>query len=154
MSEVLILKRASAIRSSGQWSDDDYDVLSEGEVVGRIYEDTTAGNPKLRWFWSILWSNVGTRRPVWNNGRAPTLDEAKAEFRRAWEAFTSHGQNDTRARFEIAVDGTLRAEYRDRAQGIEAAISLQASHPSAGVTVRDVLTGEMLVIIKRPGGDR
>jgi bifunctional non-homologous end joining protein LigD len=28
----LILKRASASRSSGQWSDDDYDVLENGQV--------------------------------------------------------------------------------------------------------------------------
>jgi hypothetical protein len=32
----LILKRASASRSSGEWSDDDYDVLADGVVVGRI----------------------------------------------------------------------------------------------------------------------
>ena len=53
MSEVLILKRASASRSSGQWSDDDYDVLSGGKAVGRIYKDTAVGNPDLRWFWSL-----------------------------------------------------------------------------------------------------
>jgi hypothetical protein len=35
MTAVLILKRASASRSSGQWSDDDYDVLENGVVVGR-----------------------------------------------------------------------------------------------------------------------
>jgi hypothetical protein len=29
----LILKRASASRSSGQWSDDDYDVPENGVVV-------------------------------------------------------------------------------------------------------------------------
>jgi hypothetical protein len=34
--DQLILKRASASRSSGEWSDDDYGVLCEGEVVGRI----------------------------------------------------------------------------------------------------------------------
>jgi hypothetical protein len=33
----LILKRASASRSSGQWRDDDYDVLENGVVVGRIF---------------------------------------------------------------------------------------------------------------------
>jgi hypothetical protein len=38
---LLILKRASASRSSGEWSDDDYDVLFDGEVVGRIYFATT-----------------------------------------------------------------------------------------------------------------
>src|SRR5215469_11754903 len=31
-----MLKRASASRPSGEWSDDDYDVLCEGAVVGRI----------------------------------------------------------------------------------------------------------------------
>ena len=31
-----ILKRASASRPSGEWNDDDYDVLAEGAVVGRI----------------------------------------------------------------------------------------------------------------------
>jgi hypothetical protein len=34
--DVLILKRASTSRSSGQWSDDDFDVLANG-VVGRSH---------------------------------------------------------------------------------------------------------------------
>jgi hypothetical protein len=33
----LILKRASASRPSGEWSEDDYDVLADGVVVGRIF---------------------------------------------------------------------------------------------------------------------
>jgi len=32
----LILKRASASRPSGEWTDDDYDVLADGAIVGRI----------------------------------------------------------------------------------------------------------------------
>jgi hypothetical protein len=32
----LTLKRASASRPDGQWSDEDYDVLADGKVVGRI----------------------------------------------------------------------------------------------------------------------
>jgi hypothetical protein len=28
----------AASRSSGQWSDEDYDVLADGKVIGRIYE--------------------------------------------------------------------------------------------------------------------
>jgi hypothetical protein len=36
--DYLSLKRASASRSSGQWSDDDYDVLANGKVVGRIFK--------------------------------------------------------------------------------------------------------------------
>jgi hypothetical protein len=34
---ALILKRASASRPSGEWNDDDFDVLTDGVVVGRIY---------------------------------------------------------------------------------------------------------------------
>jgi hypothetical protein len=35
---TLILKHASASRRSGEWSDDDYDVLADGKVVGRIFQ--------------------------------------------------------------------------------------------------------------------
>ena len=37
MTPPLTLKRASASRSSGQWRDNDYDVLENGFVVGRIF---------------------------------------------------------------------------------------------------------------------
>jgi hypothetical protein len=35
---TLILKRATASRPSGEWSEDDYDVLATGMVVGRIFK--------------------------------------------------------------------------------------------------------------------
>ena len=35
---ALILKRASASRPSGEWRDDDYDVLEDGVIVGRIFK--------------------------------------------------------------------------------------------------------------------
>jgi hypothetical protein len=43
----LILKSASASRPSGEWSDDDYDVISDGVVVGRIFHAAAApvGSP-------------------------------------------------------------------------------------------------------------
>jgi len=34
--DYLTLKRASVSRPSGQWNDDDYDVLADATVVGRI----------------------------------------------------------------------------------------------------------------------
>jgi hypothetical protein len=37
---TLMLKRATASRSSGEWNDDDYDVLADGAVVGRILKFT------------------------------------------------------------------------------------------------------------------
>jgi hypothetical protein len=41
-SSQLILKRASALRPSGAWNDDDYDVLADGRVVGRIMNAAAA----------------------------------------------------------------------------------------------------------------
>ena len=34
--DYLVLKRASASRQSGEWNEDDFDVLADGIVVGRI----------------------------------------------------------------------------------------------------------------------
>ena len=36
--DYLILKRASASRPSGEWQHDDFDVLANGAVVGRIFK--------------------------------------------------------------------------------------------------------------------
>jgi hypothetical protein len=41
----LILKRAYISRPDGQWQDEDYDVIADGKVVGRIYEDASASTP-------------------------------------------------------------------------------------------------------------
>jgi hypothetical protein len=61
--DVLILKRASASRSSGEWSDDDYDVLAESVVVGRIFKVDAApvGSP---WMWTLMFPH--------HEGRCPT----------------------------------------------------------------------------------
>jgi hypothetical protein len=39
---TLILKRASASRPSGEWNQDDFDVLTNGAVVGRIFKVNAA----------------------------------------------------------------------------------------------------------------
>ena len=48
----LILKRAAVSRSSGEWNDDDYDVLADDVVVGRIMKAAAApvGAP---WMWTL-----------------------------------------------------------------------------------------------------
>jgi hypothetical protein len=48
--DYLVLKRASASRPSGEWSDDDYDVLADGFVVGRIFKVNAApvGQPWMQ----------------------------------------------------------------------------------------------------------
>src|SRR5262249_34938251 len=50
--DYLILKRASA-PPSGEWNDDDYDVLADGVVVGRTMKANAApvGAP---WMWTLL----------------------------------------------------------------------------------------------------
>src|SRR5215831_14114387 len=57
----LILKGANASRSSGEWSDDDYDVLAEGIVVGRIMKAAAArvGTPCL---WTLAFGQHETAR--------------------------------------------------------------------------------------------
>jgi hypothetical protein len=42
--DYLILKRASASRPSGNWSDDDFEVLADGAVVGRIFKVSPVKN--------------------------------------------------------------------------------------------------------------
>lgn len=42
---ALILKRASVSRPSGQWRDDDYVVLKDGVVIGRIFFLDAVGPP-------------------------------------------------------------------------------------------------------------
>jgi hypothetical protein len=87
---TLILKRASTSRSSGQWQDEDHDVLADGKVIGRIYEDASASTPPdMRWFWSI--TEIVPAMPNMTNGHAATLDEAKAKFRAAWEKAKAGG---------------------------------------------------------------
>jgi hypothetical protein len=48
----LILKRASASRPSGEWNEDDFDVLADGAVVGRIFKVSAAPVGCLR-IWTV-----------------------------------------------------------------------------------------------------
>jgi hypothetical protein len=79
----LTLKRGKLSRSSGSWKDEDYDVLADGKVVGRILEEGSRfGPPELRWGWSLF---IVPARPGVTNGTAATREEAMAKFRAAWE---------------------------------------------------------------------
>jgi hypothetical protein len=59
----LMLKRAATSRPSGKWNDDDYDVLADGEVVGRIFKANAApvGSP---WMWTLLFEHHKDRTPT------------------------------------------------------------------------------------------
>jgi hypothetical protein len=77
----LILKRASARRSAGDRSGDDYDVLAERIVVGRIMRATVApvGSP---WFWTLAYGYHHTHNPT--HGYAATRRAAMAVFAKSW----------------------------------------------------------------------
>jgi hypothetical protein len=77
----LILKRASASRPSGEWNDDDYDVLADGVVVGRIMKANAApvGAP---WMWRLLFDFHEDRTQT--HGYEPTREAAMAVFAKSW----------------------------------------------------------------------
>jgi hypothetical protein len=80
----LILKRGKLSRSSGEWQDQDYDVLGDGKVVGRIYGQGSALRPpELRRFWSITAGSCRQRRAS-RTAPPATLEEAMAKFRDNW----------------------------------------------------------------------
>jgi hypothetical protein len=76
-SDYLILKRASASRPSGEWNEDDFDVLAEGAVVGRIFKANAApvGSP---WMWTLAFGQHEDRTPT--HGYAETREAAMAAF--------------------------------------------------------------------------
>jgi hypothetical protein len=77
----LVLVRASVSRSSGKWSDDDFDVWDgNAKVVGRIFR--VPQSPQGRsWFWTI---SVYVPQQPTQRGYAATREEALADFKAAW----------------------------------------------------------------------
>jgi hypothetical protein len=73
--DYLILKRASASRPSGEWNDDDFDVLANGAVVGRIFTANAApvGPP---WMWTLAFTPT--------HGYEATREAAMAAFAKSW----------------------------------------------------------------------
>jgi hypothetical protein len=79
--DYLILKRASASRPSGEWNDDDFDVLADGVVVGRIMKAAAApvGTP---WMWTLIFGHHEDRTPT--HGYAATREDAMAALAKSW----------------------------------------------------------------------
>jgi hypothetical protein len=70
----LILKR-SELADAGF---EDYQVLSEGKVVGRIYKGQDGS-----WFWGLAYGYHRDRSPAHDS--EPTREEAMAAFRKSWD---------------------------------------------------------------------
>jgi hypothetical protein len=77
----LILKRASASRPSGEWSDDDYDVLADGALVGRIFK-ANAAPVGMSWMWTLAFGHHEDRAPT--HGYAETREAAMSAFAKSW----------------------------------------------------------------------
>jgi hypothetical protein len=76
----LILKRGSTSRPSGTWSDDDYGVLENGILVGRIFR--SSGAPQDRpWMWAS--GHDGQIRRA-AHGYEPTREAAMTAFAKSW----------------------------------------------------------------------
>jgi len=61
--QSLLLERAALSRPSGEWNDDDFDVLAAGIVVGRIMKAAAApvGQP---WLWTLAYGHHEDRTPT------------------------------------------------------------------------------------------
>jgi hypothetical protein len=81
----LILKRAATSRPSGKWSDDDYDVLEDGVVVGRIFTVPVAP-PDRPWMWASGHSAATVKRAA--HGYEATREAAMAAFAKSWRRET------------------------------------------------------------------
>jgi hypothetical protein len=79
--DYLILKRASASRPSGQWNDDDFDVLANGIVVGRIFK-ANASPVGASWMWTLVSGHHEDRTPT--HGYEATREAAMAALAKSW----------------------------------------------------------------------
>jgi hypothetical protein len=73
--------RRATSRPSGEWKDDDFDVLADGIVVGRIFNAAASpvGTP---WMWTLAFGHHEDRAPT--HGYEPTREAAMAAFAKSW----------------------------------------------------------------------
>ena len=79
--DYLVLKRASASRQSGEWNEDDFDVLADGIVVGRLFKSLAAPSG-MPWLWALAFGHYEGRHPT--HGYAATREAAMAAFAKSW----------------------------------------------------------------------
>ena len=77
----LILKRASASWPSGELNEDDFDVVADGAVGGRLFK-ANATPVGMSWMWSLAFGPQEDRTPM--HGYAETREAAMAAFAKSW----------------------------------------------------------------------
>jgi hypothetical protein len=97
----LILKRASASRSFGEWNDEDFDVVSDGVVVGRIFH-AAAAPVGSRWMWALAFGHHEDRAPT--HGYAETREAAMSAFAKSWRRELTPAAAEPSRRPPLTVD--------------------------------------------------
>jgi hypothetical protein len=82
MTEHALTLRPTVI--GGDRLKNDFCVYLEGRSVGRIKLSENHVQRVDTWRWHI---NPPLPIPPWGNGSAPTLEQAKVDFREAWDRF-------------------------------------------------------------------
>jgi hypothetical protein len=77
----LILNGPQPVGPSGEWSEDDFDVLADGAVVGRIFK-ANASPVGASWMWTLGFGSHEERSPT--HGYAETREAAMAAFAKSW----------------------------------------------------------------------
>jgi hypothetical protein len=125
--DYLTLKRANASRPSGQWRHDDYDVICDGAVVGRIMHTPAA--PEARpWRWSARLRLSWRSHPTF--GYEATREAAMAAFAKGAEARVgTRGRSRKTVRDNAGrTTPRLYARLRGRPRGRAGASVLGAPH--------------------------
>jgi hypothetical protein len=81
MPQQLTLKSASQSGPSGEWNEDDYDVVADGVVVGRIMK-AAAVPVGMLWMWTLAYDFHEDR--TLTHGYAATREDATAAFAKSW----------------------------------------------------------------------
>src|SRR5262245_7044537 len=142
--DYLILKRASASRPSGERNDDDYDVLADRVVVGRILKVHAApvGAP---WMWTLAFGQHEDRTPT--HGYEPTRDAAMTAFATS----SPRGRNGVPWELQAAVHVDHRACLPDPVHGLHN-VSLRCIWRFDAALRGGVQNGARPVQILRDGG--
>jgi hypothetical protein len=74
-------REGSASRPSGEWNDDDFDVLADCVVVGRIMK-AAAVPVGMPWMWTLAFGHHEDRTPT--HGYAATCETAMGAFAKSW----------------------------------------------------------------------
>jgi hypothetical protein len=82
MPQQLILTSASKSRPSVEWNEDDYDVVADGLVVGRIMKAAAAVPVGMSWMWTLAYDYHEDR--TLTHGYAATREDATAAFAKSW----------------------------------------------------------------------